>query len=181
MGDPCIARNVRAACLNCLLRASKSEYQLPLCCDVVVGLQSAAPSLAVYLADRLIEEIEFGLKTNKKIHKQRRMGYVRFLADMYNFGLLHSDTILKVLYTCLHYGHARMWPEHASTYGQEQPATLLDSHAEARGRETKVQAFDRAARKMRIASTHSFRTQRTARTMVFVSACAQFLTVAVVV
>ena len=120
---------------KCMLRVCRvRSCAIPLCCDVIVGLKNAAPQLKARIADRVIEEIEFGLKTNKRVHKQRRMAHARFLAQLYLVGIIHTDTIIDLLYMLLHYGHARMWPEHVSSYNKESIDSMQSSHTELRAR-----------------------------------------------
>ena len=53
--------------------------------------------LAAEVIDSVMEDVRLGMEINKHKHNQRRIAMVKFLAEMYNYRLIDSSLIFKVL------------------------------------------------------------------------------------
>ena len=55
------------------------------------------------LLDVLFEEFHRSLERNDFKESQQRISMVKFLAEAYNFKLLHTDTLFDILYRLINY------------------------------------------------------------------------------
>ena len=54
---------------------------------------------------QVLEEIRVGLELNDYGMQQRRIAYMRFLGELYNYEHVDSSVIFETLYLILIYGH----------------------------------------------------------------------------
>lgn len=53
--------------------------------------------------DTIFEEITRAMERNDFKESQRRVSHIRFLGEAYNYKLVHSDTLIDMLYRLINY------------------------------------------------------------------------------
>eukprot|EP00475_Leptophrys_vorax_P023152 TRINITY_DN31589_c0_g1_i1.p1 TRINITY_DN31589_c0_g1~~TRINITY_DN31589_c0_g1_i1.p1 ORF type:complete len:455 (-),score=142.24 TRINITY_DN31589_c0_g1_i1:1390-2754(-) len=61
-------------------------------------------TIGVMLVDDVVEEIRYGMELNNFMDCQQRISYVKFLGELYNFGVADHLTVLGVLYQLILFG-----------------------------------------------------------------------------
>lgn len=59
------------------------------------------------IMDTLFEEISRSIERNDFKEAQRRISHIRFVAESYNYGLIHTDTLIEQLYRLINYDITR--------------------------------------------------------------------------
>ena len=54
--------------------------------------------------DSILEDIRLGLEINHPKFNQRRVSCVKFLGEMYNYQLIESNVVFRVLYLLISFG-----------------------------------------------------------------------------
>ena len=57
----------------------------------------------IELLDTLFEEISSAMESNDFKESQRRITHVKFVAEAYNYQLIHTDTLFDLLYRFINY------------------------------------------------------------------------------
>ena len=58
------------------------------------------------IVDAILEDVRLQMEINDSTYNQRRIAVVKFLAELYNYRLVDSSLIFKVLYSLISYGVA---------------------------------------------------------------------------
>ncbi|XP_024530355.1 regulator of nonsense transcripts UPF2 [Selaginella moellendorffii] len=92
--------------LKCFMKVHKIKYnQVHLVASLTAGLNRYHDSFAVAVVDEVLEEIRVGLEQNEYGMQQRRIVFMRFLGELYNYRLIDSCVIFETLYLIIFYGH----------------------------------------------------------------------------
>ncbi|KAL1364261.1 hypothetical protein HN51_012425 [Arachis hypogaea] len=92
--------------LKCFLKVYKGKYgQIHLIASLAAGLSRYHDEFAVAIVDEVLEEIRVGLELNDYGMQQRRIAYMRFLGELYNYEHVDSSVIFETLYLIVIYGH----------------------------------------------------------------------------
>ncbi|QCE13682.1 regulator of nonsense transcripts 2 [Vigna unguiculata] len=92
--------------LKCFMKVYKGKYgQIHLIASLAAGLSRYHDEFAVAIVDEVLEEIRVGLELNDYGMQQRRIAYMRFLGELYNYEHVDSSVIFETLYLILVYGH----------------------------------------------------------------------------
>ena len=90
---------VEAYVQKCMLKVTKTKYgHIPLVAVVLAELRDYYPSLVSGVIDAVLEEIYRGLEVNELRDIQRRVGFARLLAELYNYRLVDSNLVFDT--TC---------------------------------------------------------------------------------
>ncbi|CAJ1975643.1 unnamed protein product [Sphenostylis stenocarpa] len=97
--------------LKCFMKVYKGKYgQIHLVASLAAGLSRYHDEFAVAIVDEVLEEIRVGLELNDYGMQQRRIAYMRFLGELYNYEHVDSSVIFETLYLILIYGHGTSEP-----------------------------------------------------------------------
>ncbi|KAJ1437025.1 hypothetical protein SESBI_03863 [Sesbania bispinosa] len=92
--------------LKCFMKVYKGKYgQIHLIASLAAGLSRYHDEFAVAIVDEVLEKIRIGLELNDYGMQQRRIAYMRFLGELYNYKHADSSVIFETLYLILVYGH----------------------------------------------------------------------------
>ncbi|KAH1209856.1 Regulator of nonsense transcripts UPF2 [Glycine max] len=92
--------------LKCFMKVYKGKYgQIHLIASLAAGLSRYHDEFAVAIVDEVLEEIRVGLELNDYGMQQRRIAYMRFLGELYNYEHVDSSVIFETLYLILIHGH----------------------------------------------------------------------------
>ncbi|PKA55497.1 Regulator of nonsense transcripts UPF2 [Apostasia shenzhenica] len=92
--------------LRCFMKVHKGKYsQVHLIALLTAGLSRYHNEFAVAVVDEVLEEIRLGLELNDYNMQQRRIAYMRFLGELYNYEHIDSSVIFETLYLILVFGH----------------------------------------------------------------------------
>ncbi|KAE9608234.1 putative up-frameshift suppressor 2 [Lupinus albus] len=92
--------------LKCFMKVHKGKYgHIHLLASLAAGLSRYHDEFAVSIVDEVLEEIRLGLELNDYGMQQRRIAYMRFLGELYNYEHVDSSVIFETLYLILIYGH----------------------------------------------------------------------------
>ncbi|OIV97285.1 hypothetical protein TanjilG_07037 [Lupinus angustifolius] len=92
--------------LKCFMKVHKGKYgHIHLLASLAAGLSRYHDEFAVAIVDEVLEEIRLGLELNDYGMQQRRIAYMRFLGELYNYEHVDSSVIFETLYLILIYGH----------------------------------------------------------------------------
>lgn len=71
---------------------------------MIAGLISYHDWVAIQIVDDTLEDIRLGLEMNDPKYNQRRLAVAKFLGELYNYRLIDSAVVFKVLYSLLTFG-----------------------------------------------------------------------------
>ncbi|KAK7281415.1 hypothetical protein RIF29_09392 [Crotalaria pallida] len=92
--------------LKSFMKVHKGKYgQIHLIASLAAGLSRYHDEFAVAIVDEVLEEIRLGLELNEYGMQQKRIAYMRFLGELYNYEHVDSSVIFETLYLILIYGH----------------------------------------------------------------------------
>ena len=96
---------VTAYIVKCLKNVWNLKYfNIRYLASLLAGLVQYHEWLASEVIDSVMEDVRLGMEINKHKHNQRRIAMVKFLAEMYNYRLIDSSLIFKVLYSLITFG-----------------------------------------------------------------------------
>ena len=58
----------------------------------------------IRVVDAVLEDIRLGLEINHPKFNQRRVSCVKFLGELYNYQLIESNVVFRVLYLLISFG-----------------------------------------------------------------------------
>ena len=91
--------------MKCLKNVWNLKYfNIRYLASLLAGLVQYHEWLAAEVIDSVMEDVRLGMEINKHKHNQRRIAMVKFLAEMYNYRLIDSSLIFKVLYSLITFG-----------------------------------------------------------------------------
>eukprot|EP00094_Tigriopus_californicus_P005657 TCALIF_05453-PA protein Name:"Similar to UPF2 Regulator of nonsense transcripts 2 (Homo sapiens)" AED:0.09 eAED:0.10 QI:511/0.66/0.6/1/1/1/10/0/1134 len=99
--DPNLANYV----ISSLCSAWKVKYyNIQYLGSLLAGLVSYQDWIGPRIVDAVLEDIRLHMEINDPKYNQRRISMVKFLAELYNYRLVDSSVIFKVLYSLISYG-----------------------------------------------------------------------------
>ena len=99
--DPAVA----AYTVKCLKNVHNLKYfNIRYVASLLAGLVQYQDWLAVDIIDSVLEETRLGMESLNHKTNQRRTAMVKFLGEMYNYRLVDSGLIFKVLYSLITFG-----------------------------------------------------------------------------
>ncbi|XP_046682701.1 regulator of nonsense transcripts 2 isoform X2 [Homalodisca vitripennis] len=120
--------------IKCLTQAWNVPYpNIKDLANLLAGLVEYQESVAAHVVDGVLEDIRIGLEANTKNLNQRRVAMVKYLGELYNYRMVESNDIFKILYSLIAFGvatdhdHPSPWdpPEHL--FRIRLVCTLLDT------------------------------------------------------
>lgn len=100
--------------IKCLTGAHKVKYFNIRClANLLAGLVSYQEEVGTRVVDSILEDIRLGMEVNLPKFNQRRVAQVRYLGELYNYRMVESTDIFKVLYSLISFG-VSMDPENPS-------------------------------------------------------------------
>ena len=79
-------------------------YNIRYAASLMAGLVSYHDWLGPRIVDAVLEDVRLHLETNDPRYNQRRVAVVKFLAELYNYRLVDSGVVFKVLYSMVSFG-----------------------------------------------------------------------------
>jgi regulator of nonsense transcripts 2 len=79
-------------------------YNVRCVANLLAGLNAFQDWIASQVVDGVLEDIRLGMEINIPKFNQRRVSMVRFLGELYNYRLVDSSVVFKVLYSFVTYG-----------------------------------------------------------------------------
>ena len=71
---------------------------------MIAGLVSYHDWVGVQIVDDTLEQVRIGLEMNDAKYNQRRKAVAKFLGELYNYRLIDSSVVFKVMYSLLTFG-----------------------------------------------------------------------------
>merc|ERR1719244_79837 len=96
---------VAAYNVKCLKNVWNLKYfNIRYVASLLAGLVQYHDWVGTDIIDSVLEDIRLGMEGNNPKHNQRRTAMVKFLGEMYNYRLVDSALIFKVLYSLITFG-----------------------------------------------------------------------------
>ncbi|XP_055944763.1 regulator of nonsense transcripts 2-like isoform X1 [Argiope bruennichi] len=90
---------------KCLIAVWNVKYFNIRClANLLAGLVAYQENVGSQVVDGVLEDIRFGLEINHPKYNQRRIAMVRYLGELYNYRMVESTVIFRVLYMFILYG-----------------------------------------------------------------------------
>jgi regulator of nonsense transcripts 2 len=98
-----------AECLTLMIKCLANVYNVKYGCigelaSVASGLNKYH-SIGVPLVDSVLEEVRVGLEMNDVTQRQRRIAYIKYLAELYTYQMFQDQVIFDTLYLMMTFGH----------------------------------------------------------------------------
>ncbi|XP_037077123.1 regulator of nonsense transcripts 2-like [Pollicipes pollicipes] len=94
-----------AYCIRCLSSVWRIKYYHIRClASLVAGLSQYQEDVGPHVVDNTLEDIRLGMELNEVHFNQRRISVVRYLGELYNYRLLDTAVVFKVLFSLISFG-----------------------------------------------------------------------------
>ncbi|XP_063230825.1 regulator of nonsense transcripts 2-like [Bacillus rossius redtenbacheri] len=94
-----------AYAVKCLTHAFNVKYYNIRClANLVAGLVTYQELVGTQVVDGVMEDIRLGMEINQVKYNQRRVAMVKYLGELYNYRMVESGDIFKVLYSLITFG-----------------------------------------------------------------------------
>ena len=94
-----------AYCIKCLSSVWRIKYYHIRClASLVAGLAQYQEEVGPLVVDNTLEDVRLGMEMNEVRFNQRRISVVRYLGELYNYRLLDTGVVFKVLYSLISFG-----------------------------------------------------------------------------
>uniref|UniRef100_A0A1B6LDI7 Regulator of nonsense transcripts 2 n=1 Tax=Graphocephala atropunctata TaxID=36148 RepID=A0A1B6LDI7_9HEMI len=120
--------------VKCLTQAWNVPYpNIKDLANLLAGLVEYQESVAAHVVDGVLEDIRIGLEANTKNLNQRRVAMVKYLGELYNYRMVESNDIFKILYSLIAFGvatehdHPSAWDPPDHLFRIRLVCTLLDT------------------------------------------------------
>nr|CAD7572840.1 unnamed protein product [Timema californicum] len=91
--------------VKCLTFAFNVKYYNIRClANLVAGLVTYQECVGTQVVDGVMEDIRLGMEINLAKHNQRRVAMVKYLGELYNYRMVESGDVFKVLYSLITFG-----------------------------------------------------------------------------
>nr|XP_018905261.1 PREDICTED: regulator of nonsense transcripts 2 [Bemisia tabaci] len=98
-------REIAQYAILCLASAWKVKYLNIRClANLIAGLVDYQEFIGTEVVDNVLEDIRIGLELNLPKLNQRRLAMIKYLGELYNYRLLESSDVFKVLYSLISFG-----------------------------------------------------------------------------
>ncbi|KAF0308344.1 Regulator of nonsense transcripts 2 [Amphibalanus amphitrite] len=92
-------------CIKCLSSVWRIKYYHIRClASLVAGLAQYQEEVGPRVVDNTLEDVRLGMEINEVRFNQRRISVVRYLGELYNYRLLDTGVVFKVLYSLISFG-----------------------------------------------------------------------------
>ncbi|XP_054280661.1 regulator of nonsense transcripts 2-like isoform X1 [Macrosteles quadrilineatus] len=96
---------ISAYAIKCLTQAWNVPYpNIKDLANLLAGLVEYQEFVAAHVVDGVLEDIRIGIEVNTKNLNQRRVAMVKYLGELYNYRMVESNDIFKVLYSLIAFG-----------------------------------------------------------------------------
>lgn len=96
---------VAAYAIKCLTNAWNVKYfNIRSLANLLAGLVEYQEFVGTQVVDGVMEDIRIGLEINQPKLNQRRVAMVKYLGELYNYRMIESSDVFKVLYTLISFG-----------------------------------------------------------------------------
>ncbi|EFA00043.2 regulator of nonsense transcripts 2 [Tribolium castaneum] len=97
--------DVSAYAIKCLSSAHNVKYFNIRClANLLAGLVTYQEEVGTRVVDSVLEDIRLGMEVNLPKYNQRRVAQVKYLGELYNYRMVESADIFKVLYSLITFG-----------------------------------------------------------------------------
>ncbi|PSN43999.1 Regulator of nonsense transcripts 2 [Blattella germanica] len=91
--------------VKCLTMAHNVKYYNIRClASLLAGLVTHQETVGTHVVDGVMEDIRLGMEVNLPKYSQRRVAMIKYLGELYNYRLVESSDIFKVLYSLISFG-----------------------------------------------------------------------------
>lgn len=97
--------DISAYTVKCLTSAHNMKYlNIKWLANLLAGLVSYQEEVGTKVVDGVLEDIRLGMEVNVPKFNQRRVAQVKYLGELYNYRMVESADIFKVLYSLISFG-----------------------------------------------------------------------------
>merc|ERR1740128_881211 len=97
--------NMAAYIVKCIKNVWNLKYfNIRYLASLVAGLMQYHDWVPALVTDDILEDIRMGMEVNNPKFNQRRTSLIRFLGELYNYRIVDSSLIFKVLYSLITFG-----------------------------------------------------------------------------
>lgn len=90
---------------KCLTAVWNIRYNSIHCAaNLLAGLAPYHELVAIQVVDGILEDIRIGMEINHPKYNQRRVSAIKYLGELYNYRMVESSVIFKVLYSFITFG-----------------------------------------------------------------------------
>ncbi|KAH9494812.1 Regulator of nonsense transcripts upf2 [Bulinus truncatus] len=90
---------------KCLTGVWNIRYNSVHCAaNLLAGIAPFHEHVAIQVVDGVLEDIRLGMEINHPKYNQRRVSCVKYLGELYNYRMVESSVIFKVLYSLITFG-----------------------------------------------------------------------------
>ncbi|XP_036368923.1 regulator of nonsense transcripts 2 isoform X3 [Octopus sinensis] len=90
---------------KCLTAVWNIRYNSIHCAaNLLAGLAPYHELVAIQVVDGILEDIRIGMEINHPKYNQRRVSAIKYLGELYNYRMVESSVIFKVLYSFISFG-----------------------------------------------------------------------------
>lgn len=91
--------------IKCLISVWNAKFYNVRCvANLLAGLNAFQDWIAPQVIDGVIEDIRLGMEINHPKYNQRRVSIMRYLGELYNYRLVESSVVFKILYSLITFG-----------------------------------------------------------------------------
>ncbi|KDR21260.1 regulator of nonsense transcripts 2 isoform X2 [Zootermopsis nevadensis] len=91
--------------VKCLTMAHNVKYYNIRClASLLAGLVTHQEMVGTHVVDGVMEDIRLGMEVNLPKYSQRRVAMIKYLGELYNYRMVESSDIFKVLYSLISFG-----------------------------------------------------------------------------
>ncbi|XP_050515611.1 regulator of nonsense transcripts 2 [Diabrotica virgifera virgifera] len=96
---------IAAYAVKCLTGAQNLKYFNIRClANLLAGLVAYQEEIGTKVVDGVLEDIRLGMEANLPKYNQRRIAQVKYLGELYNYRMVESSDVFKVLYSIISFG-----------------------------------------------------------------------------
>ncbi|XP_076265048.1 UPF2 regulator of nonsense mediated mRNA decay [Rhynchophorus ferrugineus] len=91
--------------IKCLTGAHNMKYFNIRClANLLAGLVGYQEEIGTKVVDGVLEDIRLGMEVNLPKYNQRRVAQIKYLGELYNYRMVESADVFKVLYSLISFG-----------------------------------------------------------------------------
>ncbi|XP_069764574.1 regulator of nonsense transcripts 2 isoform X4 [Narcine bancroftii] len=96
---------VKEYVINCMINIWNVKYNSIHCvANLLAGLVPYQEDVGIHVVDGVLEDIRLGMEVNQPKFNQRRVSSVKFLGELYNYRMVESAVIFRILYSFITFG-----------------------------------------------------------------------------
>uniref|UniRef100_A0A4W3J7N9 Regulator of nonsense transcripts 2 n=1 Tax=Callorhinchus milii TaxID=7868 RepID=A0A4W3J7N9_CALMI len=96
---------VKEYVINCMINIWNVKYNSIHCvANLLAGLVPYQEDVGIHVVDGVLEDIRLGMEVNQPKFNQRRISSVKFLGELYNYRMVESAVIFRILYSFITFG-----------------------------------------------------------------------------